>query len=109
MIRNLDVLAENLGGELSMETIIRVVYFDLEQSNKPRPLQDFSFARKEMKYAEVPSLSKFTKNNPYIKNTQRSSHSFMINFSLLQNLELIPHKILMNGIKLNVNISKQIK
>ena len=108
IVRNLDLLAESLGGELSMETIMRVVYFDLEQSNKPRPLQDFSFAKKEMKYAEMPSLSKFTKNNPYL-NTKRPNYSLTSSFLLIQNLELIPQKVLMNNIKTNINIAKQTK
>jgi hypothetical protein len=61
IVRNLDLLTESLGGNISMETILRVVYFDLEQSNKRRPRQDFSFTQKEKKYARMPSLSKFKK------------------------------------------------
>jgi hypothetical protein len=108
LVRNLDLLSDNLGGEISMETIIRVVYFDLEQSNKLRSRQDFSFTKKEMKYAKMPDLSKFTKNNIYIDNKQRS-FSFQSNFLLIQNLELVPKKILMNNLEKNVAIAKQSK
>jgi hypothetical protein len=108
IIRSIDLLAESLGGDISMETIMRVVYFDLEQSNKRRPIQDFSFTKKEMKYAEMPSLSKFTKNNPYL-NTKRSSYSMLSNFSLIQSLDIIPQKILMNNLSTNVLTAKQTK
>jgi len=56
----------------------------------------------------MPSLSKFTKNNPYINNKQHN-FSLQSNFLLIQNLELIPKKILMNNLGVDVAVAKQIK
>jgi hypothetical protein len=97
-----------LGGNISMEAIMRVVYFALEQSNKPRPRQDFSFTQKEMKYAQMPSLSKFTKNNPHLE-SKRRGYSLMTSFYLIQNLDLVPKKVLMDNINRNTLIAKQTK
>lgn len=108
LVRNLDVLDEMLGGNMSMETIMRVVYFDLEQSNKRKPRQDFSFAHKEMRYARMPSLAKFTKNNPYISSKQ-SSYSLVSSFHSVQNLDLVAKKVLMDNISRNTLIAKQTK
>jgi hypothetical protein len=109
IVRNLDLLTESLGGNISMETILRVVYFDLEQSNKPRPRQDFSFTEKEKKkYSKMPSLSKFTKNNPYLK-SNRSSYSLLSDFSLIQNMELVPKKIFLDNLQKSTLIAKQTK
>jgi len=47
LVRNLDLLSDSLGGNISMETIMRVVYFDLEQSNKVKPRQDFFLLRRK--------------------------------------------------------------
>lgn len=94
LVRNLDILDEMLDGNMSMETIMRVVYYDLEQSNKRRcsPRQDFSFTHKEReKYSSMPSLSKFTKNNPYL-NTKRPGYSLLSSFALIQDLDIIPKK-----------------
>jgi hypothetical protein len=102
IIRNIDLLTNQLGGKLTIQTAMRAVYMSVMESSKSRKStisnQDFSITRKEKKYSRVSSLL----------NTKRSLFSFT-DLSQVKELDLISKKVLISSLTKDLNLSKQLK
>jgi hypothetical protein len=110
LVRNVDLLHSLMGGKLPMDSAMRIVYMSVLEDTPPKPKQDFSITKRELKYMQTPSTFEFT--NP-IENvdlhTQRKTYNYSYSFWDIQNLDILPKKILMTNINSNINISKQNK
>jgi hypothetical protein len=110
LIRNLDLLTSLLGGKLPMDTAVRVVYMDVQQSVNFQPRQDFSITKKQDKYTELPSWYKLKfKPEDVDLNTNNDVSTCPTEFNYIQNFDYKPKKMLMDIIEKNINISKQSK
>jgi hypothetical protein len=107
LIRNLDFLSDQQGGYLSMDTAIRAIYMDVQQSTKPSTIQNFSLSRLNKKYSKLSFLDNhICKGLASVPNTVGSIDK-TTNLNDMESLDLFPKKIIESLISKNLNIAKQ--
>jgi len=111
LVKNLDILEDMLGEKITIETMVRAIYLDVQDWGRrtSSPKQDFSITKKYKKYTRVPAnLEKIVKKAVLLKNN-KSLEEPSYSFIKISNLKLLPSRLLTGNIFSNILTAKQAK
>ena len=111
LVKNLDLLEDMLGEKITIETMVRAIYLDVQEWGRrtSSPKQDFSITKKYKKYIKIPAnLEKIVKKAVLLENNKTLKEP-PYNFIKVSNLKLLPSRLLTGNIFSNILSAKQAK
>ncbi len=111
LVKNLDLLEDMTGEKVTIETMVRAIYLDVQDWGRrtSSPKQNFSITKKHKKYARVPAnLEKIISKRTLIENNKSVEQPFY-SFVKISSLKLLPSRLLTNNMFSDILAAKQTK
>jgi len=111
LVKNLDILEDMLGEKITIETMVRAIYLDVQDWGRrtSSPKQDFSITKKYKKYTRVPANLEKIVNKAVLLKNNKSLEEPSYSFIKVSNLKLLPSRLLTGNIFSNILTAKQTK